>query len=123
MPPVVKHPARRRPQKIPRGVRPHLVGKLRDGWSYDPAVAAFVAADGRRFIPRAVLPKGTTIVHMTPDLARAPMRSLSPAERELARYIQIVLPRAKNPGAYLARLAAWECLAEVRLPPDIDLPA
>ncbi len=119
MPPVVKHSGRRRPQ----GIRPHLVAKLRDGWTYDPSAAVFVAADGRQFQSQAKVPKGTTIVHMTPDLACAPALSLSPAERDLARYIQIILPRGKSPSAYLPRLAQWECLAEVGLPPEIDLPA
>jgi hypothetical protein len=119
MPPVVKHPGPRRPH----GIRPHLVGKLRDGWTYDSSAAVFVAADGRRFQPQAALPKGTTIVPMTPDLARSAARRLSPAERNLARYIHIILPRGRSPAVYLPRLVEWACLAEVRLPPDIDLPS
>ena len=118
MPPVMRPDA---PDSSQLG-RPHLVVQLEPGWSYDATHRAFVSADGRKVSPRGDLPKGSRILPAAPTLAGRPAASLSAAEEDLARYIQIVLPAGEDPAAYRAAVAGWECVADVQLPPKVSLP-
>jgi hypothetical protein len=106
-----------------RAVAPHLVLKLKAGWTFDPERRVFVSQQGRRFVPRVKLPRGSRIIHMVPGLAKAAQKSLSRHERNLARYLQLILPRRTDPAAYIETLRKWDCLAEVRRAPEIDLPS
>ncbi len=112
-------------QDVGKGFRvgkPHLVVKLKGGWLFDSDRRRFVSADGRQFSPVKDLPKRTRIVYMTPMLARKSLKSLSKEEKELVRYVQVILPKGQDPSAYLVRVREWECVADVNLPPDLSLP-
>ena len=59
---------------------------------------------------------------MAQGLSSANPRSLSKAERNLSRYLQLILPEQEDPAIYLSRVAIWDCISEVKLPPRIILP-
>jgi len=103
------------------GMPPHLVLKLKSGWRFDREANAFVDTHGRS-AEAAELPAGTTFVPVTPTLQRKRAARLSAAERDLARYFQIVLPAGADPRAYLDAVRRWPCAAEVQLPPVVSLP-
>jgi hypothetical protein len=99
-----------------------LVVKLKPGWRYDRAQKAFVSATGERFSVRGLLPKGSDVVHAVPSLAEADASRLSAAEQDLARYVHVILPAKAKLEELQPILAAWECVAEARRPPEISLP-
>jgi hypothetical protein len=74
------------------------------------------------FRPTAELPRGSRVVAMVPELAEADPAKLSPDERNLARYVHVVLPSRRKPAAYLERVRAWPGVEEARLPPEVSLP-
>ena len=106
----------------PGAVKPHLVVKLKAGYTLDRKDEKFVSSEGRSFSPGAALPKGSSVVAMVPALARVAPGKLSEHEANLARYVHIVLPKGKDPGKYLTIVQAWECVEEASLPPQISLP-
>ena len=106
----------------PLDMKPHLVIKLKDGWVFDSTQRVFVTATGKKLSPKADLPRQSRIVYMTPDLAKQPPDALSKEERNLVKYLQVLLPKGTDPAAYLSVVNRWECVEEVRLPPEISLP-
>lgn len=106
----------------PADIKPYLVVKLKRKWFYDLRRRMFVESSGKKFSPKEDLPKNTRIVYMTPDLAKKPMNSLLKDERDLVRYLQVILPKGINPTKYLPILKRWKCTEEVRFPPEISLP-
>jgi hypothetical protein len=107
---------------LPPFVKPHLDVKLKPGWAYDPKRGVFVSEAGEEHSPGESLPEGSRIVPMAPALAEADPRSLSPAERDLARYFQVILPRGEDPAEHGKAVGDWESVAEVQLPPKPGLP-
>ena len=106
----------------PAGLKNHLVVLLEPGWRYDFDGGQFVSDDGQEIRYDEDLPEGSEIVHMIPELQRAEAESLSEDEIELARYLHIILPSSADPSGLLPLVAAWRCVSDVRLPPDISLP-
>ena len=115
-----------RPGGSPKGKRlpPCLNVKLRAGWRFDASANDFVAPDGQRFRPRKPLPANAKVVAMVPHLAAAVVESLSEDERDLADYVQIMLPGADGDRlrAFAQDIADWPCVEHVRMPPEISLP-
>jgi hypothetical protein len=110
------------PVKSPAMRHAHLDVKMAPGWRYESTRRCFVAADGREFSPVADLPKSVRIVHMVPALAAADPQTLTEDERNLARYVQVVFATKASRKKYWARVEAWPCAEEVRLPPEVSLP-
>ena len=108
--------------RSPKGIKPHLNLELRVGWRFDSDQRTFISDDGRQFSPMKDLPKGSRIVYKTPELAQASPESLSQEERSLARGLQVILPKGKDPAAYLALVRKWVCVLEAQLPREISLP-
>lgn len=106
----------------PKGIPPHLVVKLKPGWRYDESVDVFISPKGRAKSPHADLPRGSRIVYMLPDLARADPVALSIDERQLARYLHVFFPKGTTVSDYLALASSWACVEDVELPPEISLP-
>jgi hypothetical protein len=104
------------------GLHPHLVLKLKKGWRFDAATRTFVNARDRRCPEAAELPRGTTIVPMTPVLHERNAKTLTAPERELVRYYQVIFAAGSDARAHLDKIAQWSCAAEVRLPPVVSLP-
>lgn len=104
-----------------RPARPHLVLKLKAGWRLDVAMHQFISTSGgRRFNPTDVLPKGAELRHMIPDLAGR--KRLSQNERELARYVHLLLPKRGKTDVHLQKVRQWPCVEDAQLPPAVSLP-
>ena len=111
------YPAVRQPKGLARPVD----FKLRSGWRYDDGEGAFHGPRGARFMPTA-LPKKTRIVYKTPTLAKADPKGLSRAERDLQRYMQVILPSSHEPGKYVPEVESWPCVEEAHPAPEVSLP-
>lgn len=110
------------PGRAPKGIRPHLVVKLKRGWRYDSSRRAFVRVSGDGRTSPEGLPRRTRIVHMVPDLARADPSSLSQDQCELAHYVQVIPPKHIDASKYLPVVRRWACVEEAWLSPEISLP-
>jgi hypothetical protein len=87
--------------------------KLKSGWRFDRSGKQFVSADGQRLSVLDQLPKGSDIVPTVPALAKANPAKLSDAERELARYFQLILPKGATPEHNLQVVKHWDAVEEV----------
>jgi hypothetical protein len=95
--------------------------KLKPGWRYDEERAVFVGPKGEAVSP-ASLPKGARIVYKVPSLARSAPKSLSAAERDLGRYLQVILPTAGGAEKLVPVVRAWPAIEEAHAAPEISLP-
>ena len=96
--------------------------KLKPRWRFDTARGLFTTGSGRTFAPPD-LPKGSRIVYKVPSLAAADPAKLSRSERDLQRYIQVILPAKESPTTHLAAIRAWPCVETASAAPEISLPA
>jgi len=103
-------------------VKPHVVLKLKRGWSFHAARTEFVSRDGSRVSVRGELPRGTKIVPMIPSLCSVPEETLSEPERQLARSMQVILPKGHDPSTVRSAIIRWPFVDEAYLPPAIALP-
>ncbi len=110
------------PEMTPKGVRPHLVVKLKPEWRYDVPRGVFVSVGGRDISPGKDLPAKSRIDPMVPQLAEADPAELSEDERNLARYVNVILPKQVAASDYLKIVGQWACVEEVRPSPEISLP-
>lgn len=96
--------------------------KLKKGWSFDPKRRLFASDSGEEFKPRGDLPKNSRIVYKVPSLAEADEAELSEAERDLRRYMQVILPAGESPAEYVEVIRSWPSVAEAHAAPEISLP-
>lgn len=109
--------------KPPKGLIARPVDfKLKPGWRYDEAERVFVSGRGARFAPPP-LPKKSRIVYKVPTLAKAAKEGLSKAERDLQRYMQVILPVSQAPEDLAPAVQSWPCVEEARAAPEVSLPA
>lgn len=94
--------------------------KLKPGWRFDEASRAFTGPAGESFTPE--LPKGAKLVFKVPDLARSRRKNLSPDEKDLQRYMQVVLPSAWKPEEFAKKVKAWPCADAPHAAPVVSLP-
>src|ERR1051325_738418 len=92
------------PAELPRA----LSLKLKPGWRFDPADGQFVSANGERLPVLDQLPKGSEIVPTAPALTKAGPATLSAAERHLARYVQLILPKGMSAQENLPIVKRWD---------------
>ena len=83
---------------------------------------AFTSDAGETFSPRGALPAGSRIVYKVPNLAQADASSLNEHERELRRYMQVILPHGESPAKYLRAVRAWPSVEEAQVGPAVSLP-
>jgi hypothetical protein len=103
-------------------VRTPLDFKLKSGWQFDMKRRAFKSDSGEKFSPRGALPEGSRIVYKVPNLARADASRLNEHERELRRYMQVILPHGESPSKYLRAVRAWPSVEEAQVGPAVSLP-
>jgi hypothetical protein len=82
----------------------------------------FESDAGETFSPRGDLPAGSRIVYKVPNLARADASKLNEHERDLRRYMQVILPRGESPARYLRAIRAWPSVEEADVGPEVSLP-
>jgi hypothetical protein len=108
---------------VPKGsVRTPIDFTLKSGWRFDAKRRVFESGTGEKFSARGEFPEGTQIVYKVPNLARADPSTLNDAERDLRRYMQVILPRGESPGKYLEVIRAWPPVEEAHAGPDVSLP-
>jgi hypothetical protein len=96
--------------------------KLKPGWRFLPDRRAFRSDADETFTPRGDLPKYTRIVYKVPSLAASDEAGLSEHERELRRYMQVILPKGQSPEDYVQAIRSWPCVAEAHVAPEVSLP-
>ena len=104
------------------GVKTPVEVKLKTGWRFAASRRMFESDSGEKFSPRADLPKNSRIVYKVPNLGEADEAKLSKHERDLRRYIQVILPAGESPAEYVAAVRAWPCVAEAHVAPEVSLP-
>lgn len=105
-----------------RRIRRPVELKLKPGWRFDPDGRVFVSEESERVTPSADLPKRSRIVPTVPSLASADEATLSPAERDLRRHVQIILPLGEPPDRYVDAVRAWPCVEQANVGPEVSLP-
>src|SRR5262245_27163558 len=101
---------------------PCLVVKLKPGWRALPEGGGCISARSRRLSLLEGLPQGVRIEAMIPALAKEATETLSRDERQLARYLHVVFPRAEDPAPFVDVIRRYPCVEEVSLPPHLELP-
>lgn len=96
--------------------------KLKPGYRYDPTRRVFESASGARFDPSGDLPKRTRIVYKVPALAASDIAKLSESERELRRYLQVILPQGVSPQDYVEIIRKWPGVEGAAVAPEVSLP-
>ncbi len=104
------------------GVKTPVELKLKTGWRFDTRRHVFESDSGEKFSPRDDLPKNSRIVYKVPHLVEADESKLSKHERDLRRYMQVILPAGESPAEYVATVRAWPCVAEAHVAPEVSLP-
>jgi len=95
--------------------------KLKPGWRYDEAKGIFVNSRGAQFAPPP-LPKKTRILYKVPALVGSSSDGLSKAERDLQRYMQVLLPPTEAPEEYVKTIQTWPSVEEAHVAPEVSLP-
>jgi hypothetical protein len=104
------------------GIRTPVEVKLKPKWRYDSSKRVFESDSGERFKPSGELPKGTRIVYKVPALAEADPATLSKSEKDLRRYMQVILPEGESPADYVEAIRAWPSVEDASVAPEISLP-
>lgn len=110
---------------LPAGskVRPSIDVKLKPAWHWEASRRVFLSRAGKEFDPRGDLPRNSKIVYKVPSLAEGNETRLSRHEKDLRRYMQVILPAGESPAAYLDVVRAWPPVAEAQAAPEISLPS
>jgi hypothetical protein len=96
--------------------------KLKRNYKYDSRKRVFESGSGTSFDPHRDLPKDTRIVYKVPALAAADEARLSQPEKELRRYMQVILPQGVSPQNFVDVVRAWPSVEEASVGPDVSLP-
>jgi hypothetical protein len=109
---------------VPRnaGIRTPVEVKLKPRYKYDPSRRMFESESGERFKPSGDLPKNTRIVYKVPALAQSDPAKLSWYEKDLRRYVQVILPEGESPADYVEAIRAWPSVEEAWVAPEMSLP-
>lgn len=103
----------------PPGAEPYVLVRLAPGWRLESN--AFVSGADRVALADS-LPRGTRARAHVPALASRDPKTLSEPERELARYIQVLLPKGAEPEAARAALEKLAAVERATVPPAPELP-
>ena len=95
---------------------------LKRDWRFDPKRRIFESDTAEKFSAGSDLPEGSKIVYKLPDLARADPSKLSKPERDLRRYMQVILPPGESPEKYVRVVRRWTPVEEAHVAPDVSLP-
>lgn len=105
------------------GVRTPIDVKVKKGWRFDPNRRVFSSTSGETFAPAPTLPAGSRIEYKVPALAAADPAGLSAPERDLARYLHVILPEGKSPHDFVEAVRAWPPVESAEVAPDVSLPS
>jgi hypothetical protein len=105
------------------GIRTPIEVKLKPHYRYNPARRLFETAAGKNFKPAGDLPRNTRLVYKVPALAQADPLKLSKAERDLRRFMQVILPEGASAADYVAVVRAWPSVEDAWVAPQFSLPS
>ena len=111
------------PLPVGTKVRTPIDLKLRPKWQFDTSRRVFASDSGEEFAPRGELPKNSRIVYKVPSLVDVDEARLSKSEKDLRRYMQVILPAGESPATYIEVVRAWPCVAEAHVAPEVSLPS
>lgn len=94
--------------------------KVKPGWAFDAKARCFTGPKGATFTPD--LPAGARLAPTVPQLAGRAPGTLSAAERDLQRYVQVILPEDHDVEAFAAAAGRWPCAASAEAGPSVSLP-
>jgi hypothetical protein len=103
-------------------VRTPVDFKLKPGWRFVSRSCTFESDTGETFSPRGDLPEGSRIVYKVPNLARADASKLNEHEKELRRYMQLILPQRTSAAKYQSTVRGWPCVEDSHAGPEVSLP-
>ncbi len=95
---------------------------LARGWRYDSKRRTFVSEDDVLFRPPKKLLAGCQLVYKVPSLAKRDKEELSEAERDLQRYMQLILPPKESTEEFIKETQLWPCIEAATHGPDVSLP-
>ncbi|MDP1561473.1 MAG: hypothetical protein Q8M16_08760 [Pirellulaceae bacterium] len=95
---------------------------LAEGWRYNSRRRVFVSDNDELFRPPQELLAYGQLVYKVPTLAKQNPQDLSAAERDLQRYMQLILPPTELTATLLENLQAWPCIEAATPGPKISLP-
>jgi len=104
------------------GIKIPVEVKLRRQYKYDPSRRIFESDSGEQFRPSGDLPKHTRIVYKVPALAEANPAKLSKSEKDLRRFMQVILPAGESAADYVEAIRAWPSVEEAWVGPEVSLP-
>lgn len=108
--------------EAPLPARAHIVVRLAEDWRVDAATHAFRRPGKRASVSLDMLPQGTEVAPLVPELSRSAPKALTVPERDLARTVNVVLPAGEDPVPCLDVLRALECVVSAELAPRPSLP-
>ena len=106
----------------PDDVQASIDIKLKANWTYDEDQDLFRGPRGKTFSAGDSLPSGARIVHKVPQLVQRPRASLTVAERDLCRYLQVVDLERADPEPFVAQIRTWPSVESVAIGPRCELP-
>jgi hypothetical protein len=104
------------------GIKTPVEVKLKPRYRYNASRRVFESDSGDQFKPSGDLPKKTRIVYKVPALAEADPATLSSHEKDLRRYMQVILPEGESPADYVEAIRAWPSVEEAWVAPMVSLP-
>lgn len=104
------------------GIRVPVEVKLKPRYRYDPQKRILESDTGVPFKPSGDLPRNTRIVSKAPSLSGADPARLSKAERDLQRYIQVILPEGEAAADYVDVIRRWPGVEDAWVAPQPSLP-
>lgn len=105
----------------PPGIGRPVSIRMKQGWTFDTKGRRFRGPRGETFAP-ADLPPGARVEPTVPQLAGRSADALSAAERDLQRYLQVVLPAEHDPEAHVGAIRTWPSVESATLGPAVSLP-
>ena len=105
------------------GVRTPIDIKLKPKWQFDTNRRVFVSESGEEFALRGQLPKNSRIVYRVPSLVGTDPARLSKSEKDLQRYMHVILPPSESPAKYVDVVRGWPPVAAAHVAPEVSLPS
>lgn len=106
----------------PAGIPRPLVLQIRPDWTFLAGTSELLGPQGVRSAPLAELPAGSVVRPAVPDLAECESAALDESERELQRFLHIILPESVSPESWLEAVRRWPGVASVCVAPQCELP-
>lgn len=115
----------KRPQGFSHGAAPesapYLIVRLKPSWRADFDANTLVSGRKRVVLGELTKAKVSLQPHI-PSLAGKSLRSLSAAERELARFVQVRVPAGQDASELAKELARLDAVEHVSVAPEVSLP-